>query len=502
MYNETKSKYTEDTGRGPYGTNPKETRKALADAKRLCRYNGQLRADIRKSCEGQIIYREGLELPKAAQGSRYKNCRTKVCVSQKQTLEAASAYKGKKVCVLHFAMPFRDSLYAQGHEQETQMCQCSTLYPVLASPKAKEKFYDVLKMHGTFLGTDDCAYTPDITVFKERTDDMSPMQQDDWYSVNVISCTPPQTEAKEYKWLDADAIRALLIRRFCRILDIAKLHGNEVVVLGPFGCHDAQGCSEELLGDSFGYFLGNSFGNVRGFIHSALERILESCRLVDEIAEDEEDDIEKEAEESGDEERILEDRLETTIPPRLVARAARDVLKAYQHDFEQIEFAMGDGRDDRMGYETFADVLCPRQDMRGLNSCRGIKWVREGIQPYPRHGICAHYNPAILYGSDIPTDSNAIIRRAMKKIRTGLASSCITDSLQCEACGIYIKAGQQKKIDQIVRYLNEGGDDAAWLSALFHGVAVGEIHQQSPLDIQVKEAYYSRDFVPPRNIYL
>ncbi len=48
--------------------------------------------------------------------------------------------------------------------------------------------------------------------------------------------------------------------------------------------------------------------------------------------------------------------------------------------------------------------IMPKQ----LGKYRRIEWVKEGILPYPRHGSCVYYEPAIICGAGKDMDENRI----------------------------------------------------------------------------------------------
>ncbi len=87
------------------------------------------------------------------------------------------------------------------------------------------------------MGNDDLIYTPDVVVFKkdERTDPVYPqmMEQEDWYKVNVITCAAPQMMGITRL---PDNYEDIIRSRIKKILDVAAKEGNEVVVLGVWGC--------------------------------------------------------------------------------------------------------------------------------------------------------------------------------------------------------------------------------------------------------------------------
>ena len=88
-----------------------------------------------------------------------------------------------------------------------------------------------------FVGSDDLIYTPDVVVFKtdERTDPVYPrmMDKDEWYRVNVITCAAPQLFGSVSR---PDNYEEMIRSRIKKILDVAAKEGNEVVILGAWGC--------------------------------------------------------------------------------------------------------------------------------------------------------------------------------------------------------------------------------------------------------------------------
>ena len=127
---------------------------------------------------------------------------------------------------------------------------------------------------------------------------------------------------------------------------------------------------------------------------------------------------------------------------------------------------------------------------------RGIEWVKEGILPYPRHGSCVHYEPAIICGKGKKAVCSQQARSYI--VRNGAGNG---KSWHCEACGMSIKEKDRGKIEKIVEYLNLGGDDDKKLSSLFRGVEIGEVMQSFPKEMLLKcSALCSEEFVPPKNI--
>lgn len=166
---------------------------------------------------------------------------TLYAVTGRRSFEAAKVYRDRKVAVLNFANNHHigGAPYSAGAQEES-LCRCSTLLPCLQAMEGP--FYERHRQMYTnrqmdFMGNDDLIYTPNVIVFKtdERTDPVCPqmMGRDEWYKVNVITCAAPQLMGAtrlpdNYK----DVIRS----RIKKILDVAAMNGNEVVILGAWGC--------------------------------------------------------------------------------------------------------------------------------------------------------------------------------------------------------------------------------------------------------------------------
>ena len=97
------------------------------------------------------------------------------------------------------------------------------------------------------LHNDDCIYTPGVMVFKADTDYPQLLPEEKWYPVNVLTCAAPnlrERPSNEMNAGDGDAavhisreeLQALHEKRMRRVLEIAWRKGNEVVILGAFGC--------------------------------------------------------------------------------------------------------------------------------------------------------------------------------------------------------------------------------------------------------------------------
>lgn len=109
------------------------------------------------------------------------------------------------------------------------------------------QFYQPHRRDKNPLHNDDIIYTPDILVFK--TDSAYPklMKEEEWYQVNVLTCAAPNLREKpSNSYNSGDSTRRVKVsdkelldiheKRLRRILDVALVEGNEIVILGAFGC--------------------------------------------------------------------------------------------------------------------------------------------------------------------------------------------------------------------------------------------------------------------------
>ena len=217
------------------------------DTKRRCRENDRLKESVAKSIAQQKLVPEG-EILRVPDKRIYQNP-ARVVVSKKRSFEAASGYKGQKVCVHNFASASNPGggVSRGANAQEECLCRCSDLFFCLNTQEMWNGFYQPHRQTGDPIHNDDIIYTPDVVVFKTDTALPEPLDEKEWYEVNVITCAAPnlrQKPANAYNSGDGDrAVRltdqellAIHERRLRRILDVAVMEGNEVVILGAFGC--------------------------------------------------------------------------------------------------------------------------------------------------------------------------------------------------------------------------------------------------------------------------
>ena len=93
----------------------------------------------------------------------------------------------------------------------------------------------------------DLIYSPYVIVFKSDTETPELLSEKDRYKVNVISCAAPNLRRRpsnrmnphagdKKAVLSEDELYEIHLARGRRVLDTAVKFGNEVVILGAFGC--------------------------------------------------------------------------------------------------------------------------------------------------------------------------------------------------------------------------------------------------------------------------
>lgn len=223
--------------------------------------NIQVFEDTRQKCQSDARLKQAIAETNAAQRliletdeATWKPARrylhpAKISVSRKRTLEAASAYPGKKICVLNFASATNPGggVTRGSSAQEEAICRCSTLYFSLIEQSIWKGFYAPHRARKNPLHNDDCIYTPGVVVFKTDTATPQALPPEEWFTVNVLTCAAPNLrERPDNRMDDRDGARSVQIgkqelrqlheKRMRRVLSIAAAEGNEVMILGAFGC--------------------------------------------------------------------------------------------------------------------------------------------------------------------------------------------------------------------------------------------------------------------------
>ena len=217
------------------------------DTKKLCEMNGKIKESIAESVKNQEVILEGIDLPDVNKERFAENA--KVIVSTKRTFEAASAYTGQRIAVHNFASSTNPGggVTRGSSAQEECLCRCSGLYFCLNVPEMMRGFYYPHRNMKNPINNADIIYTPEVTVFK--TDESHPKLMNDvnWYDVDVITCAAPNLRERPSNRFNQDngnqavevsdkKLLEIHKKRLARILDVAALKCDKVIILGAFGC--------------------------------------------------------------------------------------------------------------------------------------------------------------------------------------------------------------------------------------------------------------------------
>ena len=130
--------------------------------------------------------------------------------------------------------------------QEESLCRCSTLYDSLTQRRIWDAYYGPNRGSNDALATDDCIWTPNVIICK--TDDAMPQRlpEDQWLSVDVITCAAPYLRPTTANLANPAASRVdgvpltriydIHRRRARHLLTVAAAQGARCLVLGAFGC--------------------------------------------------------------------------------------------------------------------------------------------------------------------------------------------------------------------------------------------------------------------------
>jgi len=224
-----------------------ENVEVFKDTERLVNTNPKLKESVQASTDNQKLILEKDKLT-VQDLNRYTED-VKVVVSKNRTYQAASAYKGMKVAVHNFASASNPGggVVRGANAQEECLCRCSGLYFNLNTKKMWDGFYAPHRASHNPLHNDDIIYTPEVTVFKTDTANPKLLPEKEWYNVDVITCAAPNLrERPSNSYNSGDGNRRAKVtdkellsiheKRLGRILDVAFIEGDEVVILGAFGC--------------------------------------------------------------------------------------------------------------------------------------------------------------------------------------------------------------------------------------------------------------------------
>ena len=171
-------------------------------------------------------------------------CEGSIVVSEKRSFQAArdihDARPHARICVLNFASPINPGggVTVGSSAQEECLCRCSTLYSTLDQRRFWHEYYERNRASHNPLATDDCIWSPNVTVIKSDTDLPERLPEEAWFTVDVLTCAAPNLRTTDVfaNKLSPNELFALHRHRAHRILEVAASQGADCLVAGAFGC--------------------------------------------------------------------------------------------------------------------------------------------------------------------------------------------------------------------------------------------------------------------------
>lgn len=179
------------------------------------------------------VYKEGFI--SNAEKCYYKEANIEV-ISNTSFAAAKDCCSLGKVAALNFANPENPGGGVQNGAmaQEECLCRSSNLYPCLCDKSVFADFYLYHRNLRSFFYSDRLIYTKGVTVFKDDSDVPQLMPENEWFQVDVITCSAPYIARRKYT--NKTVLKELFKSRIKNIFEAAVDNGAEVLVLGAFGC--------------------------------------------------------------------------------------------------------------------------------------------------------------------------------------------------------------------------------------------------------------------------
>lgn len=199
-------------------------------------YSEKLLAATEGAIRSSRVYKEDFTLNTVS--PHYENTTVAVVsVVSGTTFATAKGFcKFGRVAVLNFANPENPGGGVQNGAmaQEECLCRSSNLYPCLCDKSVFNEFYLYHRNLRSFFYSDRLIYTKGVTVFKDDSDVPQLMPENEWFQVDVITCSAPYIARRKYT--NQAALKELFKSRIKNIFEAAVDNGAEVLVLGAFGC--------------------------------------------------------------------------------------------------------------------------------------------------------------------------------------------------------------------------------------------------------------------------
>lgn len=193
-------------------------------------------ADMAERTAGAIksnrIYKEGFI---SNMRKHKENAPIAICAGT--TFETAKSYCALgRVAVLNFANPHTPGGGVENGAmaQEECLCRSNNLFLCLKSNNIFEDYYKYHREMKNYFFSDRLIYTKNITVFKDDGSVPRLMDKNEWFYVDVITCSAPFLGKRKYT--NKKALKELFKGRVRNIFEASVDNGVDVLILGAFGC--------------------------------------------------------------------------------------------------------------------------------------------------------------------------------------------------------------------------------------------------------------------------
>lgn len=130
--------------------------------------------------------------------------------------------------------------------QEESLCRLSTLYPVLSDKSLWNPYYKFHRSRNDVRYTDACIWSPGIRIVKSDMDLPERLPKSEWHTVDVLTCAAPNLRPRPYNHMNPgrgvaisltdEELLQLHKNRARHMLSVAACYGDQMLVLGAFGC--------------------------------------------------------------------------------------------------------------------------------------------------------------------------------------------------------------------------------------------------------------------------
>lgn len=206
-----------------------------------------LRSAAEQAARATRLYAED-EWPEIKPASREGAVRVTGRRSFEAAMAIAAEYPKARIAVHNFASPTNPGggVKNGSSAQEESLCRCSTLYGCLDQRRIWEGYYIPNRGTGDILATDACIWSPGVVICKSDTAQPERLPQDQWVSVDVVTCAAPYLRNSPSNQNNPGAGRERVVpmtelyevhrKRARHLLTIAAAEGAQCLVLGAFGC--------------------------------------------------------------------------------------------------------------------------------------------------------------------------------------------------------------------------------------------------------------------------